>query len=105
MITLGSVHVLSCAVVYAIVAITAQKTLAARPRAALAVTRLAGFSMIAISLVLLVTQFLHDQRQPGNSAPRSVFGVLSRPSTYVPNPQFPRPVAMGRSMQGAGVHG
>lgn len=62
MVTLGSVHVLSCTVVYAIVAIAAQKTLAARPRAALAVTRLAGVSMIAISLVLLVAQFSHDQR-------------------------------------------
>jgi threonine/homoserine/homoserine lactone efflux protein len=50
---LGSVHLVSCALVYSAVGIGAQRVLRARPTAARMVSRVSGLLMIAIALFLL----------------------------------------------------
>jgi threonine/homoserine/homoserine lactone efflux protein len=50
---LGSVHLVSCALVYSAVGIGAQRVLGARPSAARMVSRVSGLLMIAIALFLL----------------------------------------------------
>ncbi|WDS35055.1 LysE family translocator [Pseudoxanthomonas sp.] len=57
MVTLGLVHILSCAVVYVAVGFGARKMLGARPSAATTVTRISGAAMLAIAMVLLIRQF------------------------------------------------
>jgi len=56
--SLGLVHILSCAVVYTAVALTARRVLTARPAAARGVSRVSGAAMIAIGLFLLVEQLI-----------------------------------------------
>ena len=58
-IALGSVHVISCAMVYMVVGIGARAVLGARPAAARAVTRFSGVAMIAIGAFLITEQVLH----------------------------------------------
>lgn len=55
--TLGLVHVVTCAVVYLSVGVSARVLLQARPAAARVVTRVSGASMIVIGLLLLVERF------------------------------------------------
>lgn len=55
---LGSVHVLSCAIVYLIVGFGSKAVLSARPKAARAVSRFSGGAMIAVAAVLLAEHFL-----------------------------------------------
>jgi threonine/homoserine/homoserine lactone efflux protein len=54
---LGSVHILSCAVVYLIVGFGSKAVLSTRPKAARAVSRFSGGAMIAIAIVLLAEHF------------------------------------------------
>lgn len=57
-IALGSVHVLSCAVVYLIVAAAARAVLTTRPQAARVVGRVSGTAMVAIAVLLIVEHLL-----------------------------------------------
>ena len=58
-VTLGLVHVASCAVIYTGVGSGARTVLRTRPTAARAVTRVSGAAMILIGAFLLVEQLLH----------------------------------------------
>ena len=60
-IILGSVHVLSCAVVYVAVGLGSKAVLSTRPRVARVVSRVSGGVMIAIALVLLAEHFLRGE--------------------------------------------
>jgi threonine/homoserine/homoserine lactone efflux protein len=53
-LVLGLLHVLNCAIVYTAVSVSARRVLAARPRAAIVVSRISGAAMIAIGVFLLV---------------------------------------------------
>ena len=55
---LGLVHVLSCAVVYCVVAVSARAVLGTRPGAARIVSRVSGSAMIAIGLFLIGERLL-----------------------------------------------
>ena len=55
---LGLAHVLSCAVVYTAVALSARAVLRSRPGVARTVSRVSGAAMIAIGLILIVEQLL-----------------------------------------------
>jgi len=55
---LGLVHVLSCAIVYGVVAVSARAVLGTRPGAARIVGRVSGAAMIAIGLFLVVEGLL-----------------------------------------------
>ena len=55
---LGLAHVLSCAVVYTAVALSARAVLRSRPGVARIVSRVSGAAMIAIGLILIVEQVL-----------------------------------------------
>lgn len=55
---LGLAHVLSCAVVYTAVALSARAMLRSRPGVARIVSRVSGAAMIAIGLILIVEQVL-----------------------------------------------
>ena len=57
-IVLGSVHVLSCAMVYLIVAAAARAVLSTRPQAARVVGRVSGTAMVAIALFLIAEHLL-----------------------------------------------
>lgn len=57
-VTLGLLHVFSCAVVYLLVGFSAQVVLKTRPTAARIVSRASGAAMIAIAAVLLAEQLL-----------------------------------------------
>lgn len=57
-LALGSLHALSCAVVYLLVGFSAQAVLRTRPSAARAVSRGSGAIMIVIALILLAEQVL-----------------------------------------------
>ena len=54
---LGSVHILSCAVVYLIVGYGSKAVLSTRPKAARTVSRFSGGAMIAIAAALLAERF------------------------------------------------
>lgn len=54
---LGSVHILSCAVVYLIVGYGSKAVLSTRPKAARAVSRFSGGAMIVIAAALLAERF------------------------------------------------
>jgi threonine/homoserine/homoserine lactone efflux protein len=58
-VTLGMVHVASCAVVYLAVGMSARTILRARPAAARWVSRLSGTAMIVIGIVLISEYVLH----------------------------------------------
>mgnify|MGYP000052714343 FL=1 len=58
-VTLGLVHVASCAVIYTGVGSGARAVLRTRPAAARTVTRVSGAAMILIGAFLLVEQLLH----------------------------------------------
>ena len=58
-VTLGLVHVASCAVIYTGVGSGARAVLRTRPTAARTVTRFSGAAMILIGVFLLVEQLLH----------------------------------------------
>lgn len=53
---LGMIHLLSCAVVYVLVGIAANKLLATRPQAVKVVSRVSGSLMIGIAVILFVGQ-------------------------------------------------
>jgi threonine/homoserine/homoserine lactone efflux protein len=55
---LGAVHVLSCAVIYTVVAVGARVVLSAKPEASLWVSRISGVVMIGIGLLLVVERLL-----------------------------------------------
>ena len=55
-VTLGLVHVLSCAVIYTAVGLASRAVLRTRPAAARAVTRFSGAAMVAIGAALLIEQ-------------------------------------------------
>ncbi|WP_353382132.1 LysE family translocator [Acinetobacter schindleri] len=56
-ILLGTIHIISCAIVYFFVGFSAQKVLKARPRAAQIVSRISGALMILIAIILILEQF------------------------------------------------
>lgn len=56
LVTLGLVHVASCAVVYIAVGLGARQVLRTRPAAARVVTRISGVLMIVIAILLLAEQ-------------------------------------------------
>ncbi|WP_263258995.1 LysE family translocator [Pseudomonas oryzihabitans] len=56
MLALGSLHVLSCGVIYLLVGFGAQAVLRTRPAAARVVSRLSGIAMILIAAILLTDQ-------------------------------------------------
>ena len=56
MATLGALHVLDCAVVYSVGALSARRIVRAKPRAAIVVTRVSGILMTAIGVAILVEQ-------------------------------------------------
>lgn len=58
-ISLGLVHILSCAVVYILVGFSAQFLLKTRPRAAQIVSKVSGGLMILIALILIIDQVKH----------------------------------------------
>lgn len=58
-ISLGLVHILSCAFVYILVSFSAQFLLKARPRAAQIVSKISGGLMILIALILIINQVKH----------------------------------------------
>lgn len=53
MFTLGGIHLLNCAVIYTLVALTARRLLRSRPRAGAVVTKAAGATMTLVGLVLI----------------------------------------------------
>ncbi|WP_109440667.1 LysE family translocator [Acinetobacter haemolyticus] len=53
---LGMIHLLSCAVVYMLVGVTAKKLLRTRPTAVKIVSRISGSLMVMIALVLVIGQ-------------------------------------------------
>jgi threonine/homoserine/homoserine lactone efflux protein len=57
MILLGTVHVINCGVIYALVAAGSQSVLRTRPRAARTVGQISGAVMIALAALLLAEQF------------------------------------------------
>lgn len=57
-ILLGTIHLISCAVVYFLVGFSAQKVLRTRPEVAQIVSRISGVFMILIAIVLIFEQFL-----------------------------------------------
>jgi threonine/homoserine/homoserine lactone efflux protein len=54
--TLGLIHIGSCAVVYLLVGFSAQAVLQTRPQAARLVSRFSGLAMVTIALVLITEQ-------------------------------------------------
>jgi threonine/homoserine/homoserine lactone efflux protein len=58
-VTLGLVHVASCAVIYLVVGAGARQVLGARPGAARIVSRVSGAVMLVLAVVLLAEQFIH----------------------------------------------
>lgn len=57
-VALGLVHIASCAVIYLLVGLGAQRVLHTRPVAAVMVSRFSGAAMVIIALMLLAEQFL-----------------------------------------------
>ena len=57
-VSLGLVHVASCAIVYTVIGLGARQVLGARPGAARAVVRTSGAAMVAIGAVLVVEQLI-----------------------------------------------
>lgn len=58
-IALGLVHIVSCGMVYLLVGFCSQAVLQTRPKAAQAISRIAGSAMVAIAISLFVEQALH----------------------------------------------
>lgn len=58
MFTLGSVHVVICAVVYSAIAILAMRLLRSRPSASFMVSRVSGVALVIIGIGLIVEQVL-----------------------------------------------
>ncbi|HEX4444690.1 MAG TPA: LysE family translocator [Galbitalea sp.] len=58
LLTLGSFHILDCAVIYATVAILARRLLRSRPRATVVITKIAGCAMILVGGTMLVERAL-----------------------------------------------
>ncbi|MEN3978245.1 LysE family translocator [Acinetobacter sp. CWB-B33] len=58
-ISLGLVHILSCAVVYFLVGFSAQVLLKTRPRAAQIVSQISGGLMVLIAIILIIDQVKH----------------------------------------------
>ena len=61
-VTLGALHVASCAVVYTMVGTGARRALRSRPDAARTVTRLSGAALTVIGTVLIFEQLLSHAR-------------------------------------------
>lgn len=57
-VTLGLLHVASCAVVYTVVGTGARRVLGTRPGAARRVARFSGAAMVVIGVVLIIEQLL-----------------------------------------------
>ncbi len=57
-VALGIVHVVSCGIVYSIVAVASRTILRSRPAAARIVTRVSGGAMVAIGVALVAEQLL-----------------------------------------------
>ncbi len=55
-VALGLVHLVSCGMVYFVVGFSARKVLGTRPRAAKAVSRFSGASMLVVALILIGEQ-------------------------------------------------
>lgn len=58
-ISLGLIHIFSCAVVYILVGFGAQVLLKTRPRAAKIVSQISGGLMVLIALILIIDQVRH----------------------------------------------
>lgn len=58
-ISLGLIHILSCAIVYILVGFSAQVLLKTRPRAAQIVSQISGGLMVLIALILIIDQVKH----------------------------------------------
>lgn len=58
LLTLGSLHILDCAILYTIVAFLARRLLRSRPRATVVITKLAGVAMILVGGSMLVERAL-----------------------------------------------
>jgi len=58
-ISLGLIHILSCAVVYLLVGFSAQVLLKTRPRLAQIVSRISGGLMVLIAIILIIDQVKH----------------------------------------------
>lgn len=58
-ISLGLIHIFSCAVVYILVGFSAQVLLKTRPRAAQIVSQISGGLMVLIALILIIDQVKH----------------------------------------------
>lgn len=54
---LAAIHLVSCAAVYFLVGFSAQKVLGSRPNAAKMVSRVSGFAMMIIAMILIYGQF------------------------------------------------
>lgn len=60
MLMLGSIHIVSCGVVYLLVGYSSQKALSTRPSAAKLVSRISGIAMTSIALLLLVEPIINS---------------------------------------------
>ena len=58
-ISLGLIHILSCAIVYILVGFSAQVLLKTRPRAAQIISQISGGLMVLIALILIIDQVKH----------------------------------------------
>lgn len=57
MLALGSIHIVTCGLVYSLVALCSHSLLRTRPEAARVVSRVSGAAMLLIALVLLAERF------------------------------------------------
>lgn len=55
-LSLGIIHLISCAIVYVLVGIAAKKLLSTRPQAVKIVSRISGSLMILIATILMIGQ-------------------------------------------------